>query len=168
MSKRTEIAERGYSVPGAYAGRCYCGAVHVSAKAAPQTVALCHCEDCRRATGAPVGAFAAFAESDVDLRGTGASEIRTANVTPGATRLFCGVCGSPIAASYDYLPEQIYIPLGILDQAGDLAPEVHAHCDDRLPWLHIDDTAERFPASSRAALNAAAGTAASPSQNNGG
>ena len=57
---------------------------------------------------------------------------------------------------YDYLPGQVYIPLGILDQADALAPRRHAHDGRRLPWLHIEDDLERFIGSARAALNQSA------------
>ena len=71
---------------------------------------------------------------------------------PGVRRTFCPACGSPITGRYDYLPGQVYIAIGILDQADDLAPQLHAHEAQRLKWLHIDDDLERFEASSRSRL----------------
>lgn len=115
----------------------------------PLTVAYCHCQDCRRATGAPVAAFAAFAEGDVTFE---PDEGRKAAVASGATRTFCAGCGSPLTGRFGYLPGQVYVPIGLLDQAGDLAPQVHGHEAQRLPWLHIEDDLERFSASSRSRL----------------
>ena len=37
-----------------FTGRCYCGGITLSAQESPQTVAYCHCTDCRRITRAPV------------------------------------------------------------------------------------------------------------------
>ena len=51
--------------PPRFTGRCYCGGITLSAQESPQTIAYCHCTDCRRITGAPVAAFAAFAENAV-------------------------------------------------------------------------------------------------------
>lgn len=133
-------------------GRCYCGATTIRATQAPQTVAYCHCADCRRVTGAPVAAFAAFDETAVTFTPNEGREV-TAN--PGVRRSFCETCGSPLAGRYDYLPGQVYIALGLLDQADDLAPQVHAHDARRLPWLHIDDDLERFAGSARSQLTAA-------------
>ena len=131
-------------------GRCYCGDSRVSATTRPLTVALCHCADCRRITGAPVGAFAAFAKDTVTLT----TAMRTpAEINPGTRRWFCTHCGSPLAATYDYLPGQIYVPLGLLDQADDIAPEQHSHADSALKWLHISDDLPRFSASGRDRLN---------------
>ncbi len=70
----------------------------------------------------------------------------------GVTRTFCETCGSSLWARYDYLPDQIYIPLGLIDQAADLQPEVHAYDSQRLPWLHIQDSAQRFAKSSQSLL----------------
>ncbi len=127
-------------------GRCYCGATRIRATAPPREVAYCHCVDCRRATGAPVAAFAGFDEAAVSFEpGLGPS----ASAAPGAIRYFCEGCGSPIAGRYDYLPGQVYVALGLLDQADDLAPTSHAHHECRLRWLHIGDDLERVEGSAR-------------------
>ena len=133
---------------GEITGRCYCGAVTIRG-AAPQTVAYCHCSDCRRVTGAPVAAFAAFAEGDLEIA---PDEGRVVEVSPGVRRTFCGACGSPLTGRYDYLPGQVYVALGLLDQAGELAPGVHAHAESRLAWLHIEDDLPRAAGSARRVL----------------
>lgn len=74
----------------------------------------------------------------------------------GVVRTFCAVCGSPLAGRYEYLPGQIYIAVGVIDQANDLAPLLHAHEAQRLTWLHIDDDLERFATTSRSRLADAA------------
>ncbi|WP_237072679.1 GFA family protein [Pseudaestuariivita rosea] len=130
-------------------GRCYCGFFTLKAGAAPDTVAYCHCSDCRRLTGAPVGAFAAFKPSDIDLKpvlGDGATH------NPGVRRWFCHKCGSPIAAQFDYLPDQIYVPLGIIDQADALAPQIHCYWQNRLSWLQLEDSLEKSERSARTTL----------------
>lgn len=133
-------------------GRCYCGATTIRATQAPPTVAYCHCNDCRRVTGAPVAAFAEFDEAAVVFT---PDEGRKVAVNPGVARTFCTVCGSPLTGRYDYLPGKVYIPVGILDQADDIAPQLHAHESQRLKWLHIDDDLERFAESARSKLASA-------------
>ena len=135
-----------------YTARCYCGASRLTLLAAPLTAAYCHCVDCRRWTGAPVGAFVAFEatalRTDPPL-GPGVSH------SPGVERWNCPQCGSPLAATFDYLPGQVYVPLGILDQAAEIAPENHCHSDAALPWLHMEDGLPRDAGSARERLNAA-------------
>lgn len=129
-------------------GRCYCGATALAVRSAPQTVVYCHCSDCRRVTGAPVAAFAAFAADDLEIH----PDPGPFSAHSGVDRWFCRDCGSPMAARFDYLPGQIYVPVGVLDQAAMLKPELHAHAESGLPWLHIDDTLTRVTGSSRTDL----------------
>ena len=127
-------------------GRCYCGASRIVASQPPLAVAYCHCADCRRVTGAPVAVFAEFNEADIRFEpGTG----KGISVTPGVSRHFCPECGSPLVGRYDYLPGRVYVAIGLLDQADDLAPGVHAHYGRRIRWLHIEDKLERFEGSAR-------------------
>lgn len=132
-------------------GRCYCGATSLTAKSPAQTVTYCHCTDCRRITGAPVAAFAAFDAGDVTIT----PDPGPVSANPGVERWFCRTCGSPMAARFDYLPGQVYVPIGVLDQAADLAPQQHSHAEACLPWLHIDDDLDRNMASGRKVLQAA-------------
>lgn len=91
-------------------------------------------------------AFAAFSENDL--------KIEPAINTPleqvaGVKRWMCPKCGSPMAATFDYLPDQIYVPIGILEQANDLAPKIHCHSEQQFSWLHINDKLERKNGSGR-------------------
>ena len=133
-----------------FTGRCYCGATTFRTIQAPQTVAYCHCDDCRRATGGPVAAFAAFDETAVAFAPDEGSKV---SVNPGVTRTFCANCGSSLTGRYDYLPGQVYISLGVIDQADDLAPRIHSHESERLAWLHIDDDLERVATTARSKIN---------------
>jgi hypothetical protein len=127
-------------------GRCYCGASRISASRSPLSVAYCHCVDCRRVTGAPVAVFAEFNESDVIFDPDEGSRI---SVNPGVVRTFCSRCGSALSGRYDYLPGRVYIAIGLLDQADDYAPQVHAHDGERIQWLCVDDKLKRYRASAR-------------------
>ena len=131
-------------------GRCYCGRTTFSTTQEPQTVAYCHCDDCRRATGGPVAAFAALDEKAVTFL---PDEGRKVSVNPSVTRTFCADCGSSLTGRYDYLPGQVYISLGVIDQANDLAPKIHSHESERLTWLHINDNLERVATTARSRIN---------------
>ena len=131
-------------------GQCYCGKTKFIATEEPQTVAYCHCDSCRRATGGAVAAFAALDENVVSFS---PNEGRKVSISPGVTRTFCAECGSSLTGRYDYLPGQVYISIGIIDQATDLAPKIHSHDSERLPWLHIDDDLERVSATARSMIN---------------
>mmetsp|Transcript_27398 Transcript_27398/g.50372 ORF Transcript_27398/g.50372 Transcript_27398/m.50372 type:complete len:122 (-) Transcript_27398:589-954(-) len=112
----------------------------------PITAAYCHCADCRRWTGAPVTAFAAFDSSAVQGLG------EPVRFGAGVSRWACAACSSPLAATFDYLPGQTYVPVGILDQVDLIRPELHSHADSRVAWLHIADDLPRYAASARTQL----------------
>ena len=133
-------------------GQCYCGATTISATARPSKITYCHCVDCRRATGAPVAVFAAFNEGDVTFS---PDEGKRVSIVEGATRSFCTGCGSLLSGRYEYLPGQVYLGVGLLDEADKLIPECHAHEGARLEWLHIEDDLPRFDASARSHLTSA-------------
>ncbi|WP_373354688.1 GFA family protein [Pseudoroseicyclus sp. CXY001] len=132
----------------AITGRCYCGQSRLAAASWPERLSYCHCSDCRRATGAPVAAFAAFPEGQAHWSPAG----RAVSAAPGGRRWFCAGCGSPLAATFDYLPGQVHVPLGVIDQAAELPPQLQTHVESGLPWLHIEDDAPRHAASGRASL----------------
>ncbi|MDJ0822559.1 MAG: GFA family protein [Paracoccaceae bacterium] len=115
----------------------------------PQTVAYCHCDDCRRWTGAPVGAFAAF---DVEALRFDPPLSDPLVKTDSVARWNCPKCGSPLAATFDYLPGQVYVPLGVLDQIDDVQPELHCHADNCARWLRIQDTLPKYRHSGRSML----------------
>ncbi|MGB9646843.1 MAG: hypothetical protein WCB44_17235 [Stellaceae bacterium] len=43
-----------------FEGSCLCGAVRFVATSQPESVVWCHCESCRKHSGAPVSVFVAF------------------------------------------------------------------------------------------------------------
>jgi hypothetical protein len=134
-------------------GRCYCGGTIMHSTQLPKVVSYCHCNDCRRVTGAPVAAFAAFEEGALSWA---PNEGKAVTINPGVTRTFCETCGSPLTGRYDYLPGTVYVALGILDQANELSPQLHSHHNNRLDWLCIEDDLERAGESARAKLQEAA------------
>jgi hypothetical protein len=128
----------------AHSGGCRCGAVRFEANADPHHVSYCHCNDCRRATGAPVTAFVGFMTDEVSLAGDGLRTFENGDVT----RSFCGRCGSPIAYRDSRIGDRIYFYLGVMDDPAAYRPTVHAHVRSQLPFLHISDDLPREPGTS--------------------
>lgn len=121
-------------------GGCQCGAVRYRVTGDPVITAFCHCTTCRRATGAPVVAWALYPDTAVRfLNGPPA----TYASSPGVTRSFCGACGTPIAFAAEYVDGMIDITIGSLDQPDRLAPAFHTWDAERLPWLHVTDDLPR-------------------------
>lgn len=115
-------------------GGCLCGAVRYRAWGEPKWVAYCHCRSCRRATGAPVSAYAGFAADAFEL--SQGEPARFAS-SPGVVRSFCGRCGTPLTYQGERWPDEIHVHLGTLDQPERLPPREHAFPAERIPWLEI-------------------------------
>lgn len=119
-----------------FEGGCLCGAVRFVASGRPKGVYWCHCQSCRKHSGAPVSVFAAFEHSAYRVT---KGEIRKFDSTPGRTRRgFCARCGSTLTCEGAGLPTETQFHVGIFDQPERLQPSSrHVFPEERLPWLHL-------------------------------
>ena len=129
-----------------YQGGCQCGAVRYEVSGEPQHVALCHCNDCRKSSGAPMVAWAAFADTQFKLI---EGEPVTFNSSGAAMRSFCAKCGSGLYyRNAEFLPGIVDIQSATLDDPDALPPSVHIQVAERLGWMetaHSLPLFDRFP-----------------------
>ena len=123
----------------AFAGGCLCGAIRYRAGAEPIWVAYCHCASCRRATGAPVTAYAGFSAADFTYVGGAPAHYAS---SPGVRRSFCSRCGTPLTYEGERWPGEVHVLLGTLDRPERLEPQGHAFREEQIPWLRLDDADE--------------------------
>jgi hypothetical protein len=116
-------------------GGCLCGAVRFVASGEPTGVAWCHCQSCRRHSGAPVSVFVAFRH---DAYKVTKGEITKFNSSPGRLRGFCARCGSTLTCEGERSPE-VHFHVGAFDDAARFKPTRHIFPDERLPWLHLSE-----------------------------
>jgi hypothetical protein len=114
-------------------GRCLCGEVRFRASGAPKWVRWCHCQSCRRHSGAPASAFASFDAAGVEV--THGAIARFVS-SPGTTRGFCARCGSTLTCESVLAPGETHFHIGAFERAADLAPIGAFFPDERLPWVH--------------------------------
>ena len=117
-------------------GGCLCGAVRFRAMGKPKWVLWCHCQSCRKHSGAPASVFVSFEHEAVTVT-TG--RITKFNSSPGTRRGFCAGCGSTLSCESERLPTEIHIPVGAFDRARELKPTGHIFPEERLPWLRLAD-----------------------------
>lgn len=126
-------------------GGCLCGDVRFRAEGAPKWVVWCHCQSCRRHSGAPAAAFVAFDEEHVEVtRG----EITKFASSPDMRRGFCARCGSTITCQGGPRPGEVHFHLGAMDQPERLVPTSHVFPEERLPWFPGDAAPRPAPAQS--------------------
>ena len=117
-------------------GGCLCGAVRFQITAKPLAAHYCHCTMCQKWTGGPfeVGATVPFEGFSFTKDEPAAYES-----SPGNLRLFCGTCGSPLAARAAEDPKLILVHLGCLDDPNLFKPTVHSFTASQVSWCEIDD-----------------------------
>ena len=119
----------------AFEGGCLCGAVRFAANGRPKEVAWCHCESCRKHSGAPVSVFALYDRGAYTVT---KGEISKFDSTPGKTRRgFCARCGSTLTCETIGRPAETHFHIGAFDRSAELAPTRHIFPEERLPWLHL-------------------------------
>lgn len=116
----------------AFEGRCLCGQVRFQAAGKPKWVLWCHCDSCRRHSGAPASVFVSFAEDAVTMT-SGAITMYTSS--PGVERGFCARCGSTLTCSNEKLPNEMHFHIGAFERAAELAPTGELFAGERLPWV---------------------------------
>ncbi|MEO0682520.1 MAG: GFA family protein [Pseudomonadota bacterium] len=117
------------------AGRCLCGAVRWESAAPALWMMHCHCESCRRQCGAGVvGWIGAPAEA---FRWIGEAP-RAFESSPGATRRFCGACGTPVSFEHARWPGEVHVYAAQLT-VGTFRPTAHVHWAERVDWLELAD-----------------------------
>src|ERR1700716_2795487 len=87
-----------------FEGGCLCGAVRFVATGQPKWVAWCHCQSCRKHSGAPVSVFAALERTAYTVT---KGEITKFNSSPGTRRGFCAKCGSILTCESEHRPSRM-------------------------------------------------------------
>ena len=127
-------------------GGCFCGAVRYRATAEPTARTLCHCESCRRASGAPTVAWVIFPAAAFAIV---AGKLREHRSSEHVARSFCGDCGTPLVYRSDRRPDVVDVPTATLDEPDAFAPEREIWTGEKLAWETLNDALPQFPRSSK-------------------
>ena len=130
----------------AHDGGCLCGAVRYRVSGPSVWCAVCTCESCTRAAGAPLIAWAGFPSARFELL---AGEVAIYESTPGVRRGFCGRCGTTLTYQKNprVLPgfvDDVYIATRTLDDPSAYPPEEYVHYAERVAWLEMGDALPRY------------------------
>ncbi len=113
-------------------GGCHCGAVRFRMPAEVVHSSLCHCDDCKRCAGAPLVAWAAVRQEQLEVTG----EPQTYRSSEHAVRSFCGRCGAGLFyVNEQVLPGLVDVQVAALDDPGALPPQLHVQYADRIGWI---------------------------------
>jgi len=108
--------------------------VRFTLRGEPSKVGICHCQECRKATGTAFVFYADWPRDAFESQG----DVRTF-----AGRSFCPACGSRLFHLHEDAGA-VEIMVGALDEApSDLTPSREGWIKRREPWLHAVEGTEQ-------------------------
>ena len=126
-------------------GQCHCGAIRYEVSGQPVYHAMCHCGDCRRASGAPAVSWTLFPRDQVRITG----EAKVYVSSEKGRRHFCADCGSSLFyTNEDVFKGLIDIQSATLDDPDAFPLQVHVQTAERVGWMekaHELPTFDRYP-----------------------
>ena len=118
------------------AGQCLCGAVRYAVADEFSYSLICHCSQCRRATGSAFKPFAGIERDKLALARGEDSVMRYGDAT--GHDVHCGVCGSLL---YSVIRDSkyVHVTLGTLVDSPSIRPTAHIFVGSKAPWFTITD-----------------------------
>jgi len=123
-------------------GKCLCGAIEFELHGELPNLYQCHCSLCRKVTGSSANAAFRIAADQLTWI-SGNVQIREFVTESGFKSHFCATCGSPVPnlTSND---SAYWIPVGLLEDSGELELVAHLYVASRASWDTIADVGEQF------------------------
>jgi hypothetical protein len=132
----------GGDVPLPITGGCNCGAVRFEVTQPFEGAVYCHCTRCQRRSGAAASANARTSPEAFRVI-QGEDRLRSWDPPDGASKFFCGDCGS---ALFSRGPGSVGIRLGALDSDPGVRPAYRQYVAYAAAWEPIpDDGLPRYP-----------------------
>jgi hypothetical protein len=125
-------------------GKCLCGACSYEIDGDPIVIAICHCTDCQRLSGAGHSTGAMYAESGIRIFGQPATYAMQSEAGNAVTRLFCGTCGSPLFGKNTGMPGVMTVTMGTLDTSDGMLPQVEIFTRTRRDWDRPNQAIQSF------------------------
>jgi hypothetical protein len=125
-------------------GGCLCGGVRYELSGPFLRAGHCHCERCRRHSGAAVCTQGRVERRHFRL--VQGEELIRVYRTPGhATKALCTVCGSSLFGGTWPDGPEVSIRFGSLDGDPGIRPQVHTFVASKAPWDEITDDLPQYP-----------------------
>ena len=119
-----------------YTGGCLCNAVRFEIHGPIHNIVYCHCSQCRKAQGSAFAANGIVMSEDF-LIVSGADSLAGYESSPGQTKFFCKICGSPIISRSERRPQQVRVRLGTIESDIAERPMAHIFVTSKANWEEI-------------------------------
>lgn len=123
---------------------CLCGGVAFAIDGALDRIQVCHCQQCRKAQGAPFATNIPVSTAAFRLL-RGEELLQGFESSPRKQRVFCKRCGSPIFSKREDKPDTLRVRAGTIDGDLDTTPIAHFYTAHKANWWPLDDDLPTFP-----------------------
>ena len=122
-----------------FSGGCLCGDIRYEVSGDPVRMVNCHCDDCRKATGAAFATNVFVKAEDLKVtQGKTRSFEHTADSGKERIKEFCPKCGSQLFSYTIGRPVQS-IKVGTIDDASFVKPTANLYWSRALPCSQLSD-----------------------------
>ncbi|MBB5321462.1 GFA family protein [Marinobacter oulmenensis] len=131
-----------------YTGRCLCGDISYEYDGPLGPVALCHCQQCRRAHGSAFSASAPVQRVHFRYL-SGEDLVREYPSSPGKHRGFCPRCGSQLYSRSDAIPGILRLRVGAINEPLGRGAARHVYVGSASDWFEITDDLPQYEKTER-------------------
>lgn len=132
-------------MPAPFEGGCLCGAVRYRCEAAPIWSGHCHCDSCKKLSGAPyTTAFTVKTETFRVLQGAMLTFARGAESGHAVRTQRCKECGTWVWAERDSRADFRAVLATTLDDMAALPIVGQAYVSEASPWVTLDPNVTQF------------------------
>ena len=127
-----------------FTGSCLCRTITYKSNSAPLRTFNCHCEDCRKCSGAPYLTNIFVKEVDLDIQGTLNSYIHQSESGNKITKRFCENCGCQLFSFNEGRPGLVRIHAGTVNELEVVKPQGDVWISKKIPYIKLDETLDSF------------------------
>ncbi|KAJ7921127.1 Mss4-like protein [Mycena leptocephala] len=127
-------------------GACLCGQITIEIKSTHSEQVVCHCSDCKRASGSAFSTNVLVANKDLIITGPVKEYLVVAASGSTVRRVFCGNCGSAIVNISPGLGDSQAIQTGNFADFANVPITTEIFVKDRWAGLEPIHDADQVPA----------------------
>jgi len=125
-------------------GHCLCTAIRYHYHGDIDELAVCHCQQCKRAQGTAFVTNAPIETAAFEVV-AGEQLMSSYYSSPNKKRVFCSCCGSPLYSQRTDMPELIRLRVGTISEGVIPRPSYETFCDYRSQWLQLGENLPQYP-----------------------
>ena len=114
---------------------CSCGQLTLTIEGEPSRIAMCHCLQCQRRTGAVTSNQARFRLDQVSFAGKASAWTRKADSGNALTFHFCPTCGSTVYWEGEGFPGFVAVAIGNFADPNFPTPTIAVWEEAQHPWI---------------------------------